>query len=244
MTENTVSQRFNAADADLTILSADNVAFKVHRKNLEFHSDVFANMFSSATHVPEESINLSETSAVLEILFQYMYRQPQPNLENVAFDVCAGAAEAAEKYLVYSALSSLRERMRKHIDKHALKVLSFAMQHDLKDIGNEAARNSLGFSLKDAAAVLTPESFVTWAIFHDEWHSKARNSLAVCIHNAGKHQPAERNLLASLMRLPETGYAKRDGGYVRNTFLSGEMGFLDLELYPKPPVAFRRKIEL
>ncbi|KAJ7350934.1 hypothetical protein DFH08DRAFT_862679 [Mycena albidolilacea] len=36
------SERFCAGDADMTISSSDGVTFKVHRKHLEVHSDVFA----------------------------------------------------------------------------------------------------------------------------------------------------------------------------------------------------------
>jgi hypothetical protein len=50
-----------------------------------------------------ETVTLTETTAVLEVLLQYMYRQPQPDLRNVEFKTLAGAAEAAEKYQVYSA---------------------------------------------------------------------------------------------------------------------------------------------
>jgi hypothetical protein len=102
-----------ALDADITILSADGVLFKVHRKNLEVHSDVFAGA-EDATR-PEngdEIVHLPENSDVLDLLFQYMYRQPQPDLNKVEFATIAGLAEAAEKYVVYSALEWCRMRMK------------------------------------------------------------------------------------------------------------------------------------
>lgn len=102
-----------ALDADITILSADGILFKVHRKNLEVHSDVFAGA-EDATR-PEngdEIVHLPENSDVLDLLFQYMYRQPQPDLNKVEFATIAGLAEAAEKYVVYSALEWCRMRMK------------------------------------------------------------------------------------------------------------------------------------
>ena len=51
-----------------------------------------------------EVVALTETSTVLEILLQYMYRQPQPDLERVDFETLAGVAEAAEKYQVFAAM--------------------------------------------------------------------------------------------------------------------------------------------
>jgi len=55
--------------------------------------------------VLNEVVPLTESSAVLELLLQYMYRQPQPDLKNVDFETLAGVAEAAEKYQVFTAIS-------------------------------------------------------------------------------------------------------------------------------------------
>jgi hypothetical protein len=41
-----------------------------------------------------------------------MYRQPQPDLKSVEFPVFAGLAEAAEKYVVYSALPAVATQMQ------------------------------------------------------------------------------------------------------------------------------------
>ncbi|KAK7057955.1 hypothetical protein R3P38DRAFT_2843831 [Favolaschia claudopus] len=101
-----------AADSDITISSSDGVLFKVHRKNLEVHSDVFASAEHSTRPPHDEVVHLTETAAVLELLFQYMYRQPQPNLNVVEFPVVAGLAEAAEKYVVYSALEWCKMKMK------------------------------------------------------------------------------------------------------------------------------------
>jgi DNA-binding transcriptional regulator YbjK len=89
----------------MTVSSSDGVLFKVHRKNLEFHSDVFADAANATLpQNDDEIVQLSETSDVLDLLFQYMYRQRQPELKDVTFKVLAGLAEAAEKYVVPAAL--------------------------------------------------------------------------------------------------------------------------------------------
>ncbi|KAJ6582127.1 hypothetical protein B0H19DRAFT_878691, partial [Mycena capillaripes] len=85
-----------APDADLTILSSQGVIFKVHRNNLPVHSDIFAD----AEHVAGTGNGRVPSSS---ISFQYMYRQPQPDLRIVDFPVAAALAGAAEKYVVYSA---------------------------------------------------------------------------------------------------------------------------------------------
>lgn len=103
-----------APDADLAILSSDGVIFKVHRKNLEVHSEIFADAehVTGTGNVGEESVGLSESAAVLDLLFQYMYRQPQPDLRTVDFPVAAALAEAAGKYMVYAAVPAVISRMR------------------------------------------------------------------------------------------------------------------------------------
>jgi hypothetical protein len=83
----------------------------VHRKNLEMHSEGFAAAGECTTPSSSEMLEMLETSAVLELLLQYMYRQPQPDLRQVKFFDLAGLAEAAEKYQVYSAIEICRVMM-------------------------------------------------------------------------------------------------------------------------------------
>lgn len=53
-------------------------------------------------------IVVPETASTLELLFQYMYPQAQPDISELDFDVLLALAEAAEKYFVYSALEVCR----------------------------------------------------------------------------------------------------------------------------------------
>ncbi|KAJ6483864.1 hypothetical protein C8R47DRAFT_1321685 [Mycena vitilis] len=147
-----------APDADVIVSSSDGVIFKLHRKHLEVHSDVFADA-ASATLLEngrDEVVQLSETSAVLDVLFQYMYRQPQPNLQVLEFATFAGVAEAAEKYVVYSALALFQMRMKDCITSHPLEVFRYAVKHDHVDLANE--------SLNKAWAVksLKPSMYFLW----------------------------------------------------------------------------------
>jgi hypothetical protein len=96
-----------ASDSDIRLQSSDGVLYDVHRKNLEVHSEGFAGAEAISEHhsSDNEVVLLTETSAVLDLLLQYMYRQPQPDLKDVDFDILAGVAEAAEKYQVFAAIS-------------------------------------------------------------------------------------------------------------------------------------------
>jgi hypothetical protein len=59
----------------------------------------------------DETVELSEPASVLGPLFQFMYPQPQPDLHTLPFPTLAALAEAAEKYMVYAALTVCRMRM-------------------------------------------------------------------------------------------------------------------------------------
>jgi hypothetical protein len=94
----------------MKVSSCDDVLFNLHRKNLEVHSAILAD--ARNVENDEEPVHLTESSNVLDLLFQFMYPQPQPDLKLVEFATVAALAEAAEKYVVYSALGWCRERMR------------------------------------------------------------------------------------------------------------------------------------
>ncbi|KAJ7770352.1 hypothetical protein B0H14DRAFT_349951 [Mycena olivaceomarginata] len=176
------SERFCADDADITISSSDGVTFKVHRKHLEVHSDVFADAALANATRPDnaggEIVKLSETSAVLDLLFQYMYRQPQPDLKSVEFPVFAGLAEAAEKYVVYSALPAVATQMSASVIQYPLQVLDYAARHNHKELANEAARLSIAVPLTKAVSVLAPDTLLKWVVFYDQWHINARTLLS------------------------------------------------------------------
>jgi hypothetical protein len=144
----------------MTISSSDGVTFKVHRKHLEVHSDVFADAANATRpdNAGDEIVKLSETSAVLDLLFQYMYRQPQPDLKSVDFPVFAGLAEAAEKCglfcpagrsnsdevrgLTQSRLD-LSHRASTSVIQYPLQVLDYAARHNHKELAKQRVSVSL-----------------------------------------------------------------------------------------------------
>ncbi|KAK7057860.1 hypothetical protein R3P38DRAFT_2843401 [Favolaschia claudopus] len=196
------SERFCASDADLTVRSSDGVLFKVHRMNLKVHSEIFSNA-SDAT-IPEntEVVDLTESSDVLDLLFQYMYRQPQPNLKPVQFRVLLGLAEAAEKYVVYSALPAIMIQMHEQLPNYPLHILNFGARHNHRELANEAARLSVGLPISDAAEYMTPDTFKRWIKFYDSWHSSARVALFQVIQTANSN----RYTLAQCIRDPQLCY--------------------------------------
>lgn len=94
----------------MTISSSDGVLFKLHRKNLELHSEGFP-----GTDIPvqnNEMVLLTEKASTLELLFQYMYREHQPDLSKLEPDEIAELAEASEKYMVFPAMEICKVYMK------------------------------------------------------------------------------------------------------------------------------------
>ncbi|KAG5637535.1 hypothetical protein H0H81_004231 [Sphagnurus paluster] len=99
----------NAIDADVKFLSADLVLFHIHRRNLEFHSGAFP---PAEISTQGEIVPLTENAATLELLFQFVYAQRYPRLNDIPFGELSLLAEAAEKYEVYAAINICSVRMQ------------------------------------------------------------------------------------------------------------------------------------
>ncbi|EPT00068.1 hypothetical protein FOMPIDRAFT_1050152 [Fomitopsis schrenkii] len=97
---------FNASDADLTVRSCDGQFFRVHARNLHDWSDAFPG--SEMPLQPDEIVSLSESAATLELLFQFMYRQPQPDVQSLRIDQVAALAEAVGKIWCISRATSVQ----------------------------------------------------------------------------------------------------------------------------------------
>jgi hypothetical protein len=147
--------------------------------HLNVHSDVFA--YAESTTRPEngdEIIHLNESSGVLDLLFQYMCRQPQPNLQLLEFTVLLELGEATEKYMIYSAMPAIMIQIKcvchiSHLfyrSQFERKPSAPARTSDLRskgrddhrELGNAAARLSVGLPMSEAATILNRDNFVKW----------------------------------------------------------------------------------
>ena len=96
--------------ADRILRSSDGTLFKVFSRDLKMYSGAFP---SPKVTIPgiTEILRLPESARVLELLFQFMRRQRQPDIKHMAFGVLASLAEAVEKYEVYSAIEVCKVHM-------------------------------------------------------------------------------------------------------------------------------------
>lgn len=91
------------------IKSSDNVAFNVHRKNLEANAGAFP---CAEFKTNGEAVQLTETGKTLELVFQFIYPKRHPTLEGLPFEDVADVAEAAEKYEIFSIMNIACIRLR------------------------------------------------------------------------------------------------------------------------------------
>ncbi|KAJ7891285.1 hypothetical protein B0H14DRAFT_2688429 [Mycena olivaceomarginata] len=166
--EETISSRFNFPDADIAFRSSDQVIFRVHVKNLETHSNGFP---PSALCAPGsgEVVDLSEPAATLDLLFQYMYPQRQPDLSGIEPSLLADLAEAAEKYEMFSALEICKIFMGNGLQDNPLKVLNYAVRHGYRDIADEAAPLTVSLPLEEVGTHMYPTYMGSWLKYYGEW---------------------------------------------------------------------------
>ncbi|KZP29130.1 hypothetical protein FIBSPDRAFT_992084 [Athelia psychrophila] len=155
-----VSERFAANDSDVTFRSCDGILFQVHRKNLEVVSEGFSP--PDGTTSQAEIVPLTEEADTLELLFQYMYPNRQPDLTKIEFKQLAGLAEAAEKYQVYAAMEICQVRMSEAYSEHPFEVMMYGLKHGYGDIMDKAHDKALELSPNVAFQSLPPQVYIAW----------------------------------------------------------------------------------
>ncbi|KAK0203175.1 hypothetical protein DFS33DRAFT_1236193, partial [Desarmillaria ectypa] len=119
-------------DADTSIYSSDGIHFRLHRINITLNS-----------HIPLQDDPLPESSRTLELLFQFLYNEPQPDLAELTFAVLLPLAEAAHKYRIYAAISSCKNALRPLIPDHSLPILSAALRLEDRSLVDKADKHTI-----------------------------------------------------------------------------------------------------
>ncbi|KAF9473686.1 hypothetical protein BDN70DRAFT_925056 [Pholiota conissans] len=161
-----LSKIFAATSADVTFISSDNTVFKIHSTYLNSGSAGFA---TPQKLDGSEPVQLLEPANVLEILFQFIeppteargYRQP--SIAEIEQSLFFQVAEAAEKYVVYSAMSNCMTHMRQLAPGKPVEVLNHCTKHGYTDLADVAASHSIGISLSTiAVSIHSPDVLRRW----------------------------------------------------------------------------------
>jgi len=121
---------------DLVIESSDGARFGAHKRNLEQYSAGFP---TAEETVFDNIVTLSEEASVLGPLLHFMHNTRQPDLSKLSFVTLELLAEAAEKYMVFSAMQVCKIYMEKAVRAYPLDVFVYAIKHDYLDVADEAA---------------------------------------------------------------------------------------------------------
>ncbi|KAF8886682.1 hypothetical protein CPB84DRAFT_1684953, partial [Gymnopilus junonius] len=83
--------------------SSDGMLFHIHHQNLAISTGAFP---GSEFNTQGEIVELTESSKVLEILFQFIYPKKHPKLKDLDFATLMEVVEVVEKYQVFSAMNT------------------------------------------------------------------------------------------------------------------------------------------
>ncbi|KAG5634341.1 hypothetical protein H0H81_002333 [Sphagnurus paluster] len=154
-----VSEKFNSEDAEIVFQSSDGIQFRIHRVNLLVCSEGF----SPPDHCTfNDVVFLPESSSTMDLLFRFIYPEPQPDIENLEFEVLAPLAEAAEKYLVYSAMNTCTINLIKRLPDHDTEILLHALRHSKAKLLARVAPLLLDRPLQDIVPLLPDHHIVPW----------------------------------------------------------------------------------
>ncbi|KAF9461563.1 hypothetical protein BDZ94DRAFT_1371098, partial [Collybia nuda] len=146
-------------DADVVFQSCDGVLYKIHRKNLETSAGGFP---PSEFDTCGEIVQLTELSSTLDILFQYIYPLPQPDIASSPPEILAEVAEAAEKYQVYPAIYVCKMVIEMSLPENALNVFTYAGRHGYEDLLVKSAFHLIGTPLPEVISVIPRFLVVPW----------------------------------------------------------------------------------
>ncbi|KAF5344948.1 hypothetical protein D9756_011498 [Leucocoprinus leucothites] len=115
---------------------------------------------------PPDVIHLSESSYILETLFMFIKPGRHPDLRNVSFDTLARITKAAEKYLVISAVTICRERMRSFIGLLPVHIFLYGVYYDCTEFVDKAAPLVVTKETLEKVVPLLPVDYrLTWVLF-------------------------------------------------------------------------------
>ncbi|KAF8907124.1 hypothetical protein CPB85DRAFT_1312377 [Mucidula mucida] len=159
----TTHPKFSAPDADILILSSDNVLFRLHSVNIRTHTTVFP-IGDNLTLSSSDPATFSEPSGILEILFAHLYPYPPlPDLQDLEMEVVEAVGCAAHKYGIASAMLVADLKMISWADEYPNEVTSYALLHfEAGPRLDRAMVHSLTIPLEEAITLFTPRIFIAW----------------------------------------------------------------------------------
>ncbi|KAF8800653.1 hypothetical protein BYT27DRAFT_7199796 [Phlegmacium glaucopus] len=169
-----IHRLFDDPEADVVFQSVDGIRFRLQRKYIEVNTGAFP---SAEFDTREEIAHLTETSTVLETLFQFVYPRRHPDLDDMEFDTVAAVAEAAEKYEVFYAMNICRIRMKQFLPSYASAILTYAIKHDYPKLIQAASSLLVRLPMSVVLQKLPSPFLEPWVRYHEAWDTVFEDAL-------------------------------------------------------------------
>jgi len=153
-------------DSDIVVCSSDNVLFHLHKRSLEVGTGAFP---PANTPTNGEIVSLSESSATLEVLFQFLYPQRYPSIDELDFESVMLLAEVAEKYEAFAMIYACQNRLRDFLHTKAKPILAFAAKHNYTKLVVELAPIMVDTPVSELFDILPPHIFNPWCLWRERW---------------------------------------------------------------------------
>ncbi|KAI6094228.1 hypothetical protein F5141DRAFT_1245699 [Pisolithus sp. B1] len=145
----TAKAPFDRIDADVILLSSDNVEFWVFKVILSLSSPVFESMFgangskTSRSDTPAPTFKVPESSITLETLLRLIYPTTTPTLQS--YDDAKAFLGAVAKYKVSNIVLRHAKQLvaAKYMEEHFMSIYALSCRYRWKDLALAAARESL-----------------------------------------------------------------------------------------------------
>ncbi|KAI0630428.1 hypothetical protein C8Q77DRAFT_1033883, partial [Trametes polyzona] len=180
----TVSPLFNRDDADVIFRSSDRVVFRLHKRVLTLASPFFEDMFAlpdgPVQATAPQTVDVPESAAVLEDLFQFLYPMKPPRVVP-DLDHLWTLLKAAQKYLLDFLTERLKDEIRSILPLEPLRIYLLAYLARDVDLARAAARHLLGDPNFFMPTDLPPEyeEVPATALWHVGWYRKRCTEAAV-----------------------------------------------------------------
>ena len=142
---------FEAPDADVILRCSDGKELRIHSLILSLASPIFQGMFSlpQPTQPPRSqtpTIDVPETSDILEPLIQYLYPRSQPKVSDLA--MWEALYTAADKYNTEAVMETLRDMLiSRFLETSPMRVYALASHWGFEEEAKVASRGTLTLDL-------------------------------------------------------------------------------------------------
>lgn len=178
---------------------------------------------------PTELVPLTEDAGTLDLLFRFVYCERHVSLEGMSFERIAALAEAAEKYLVYSAMAICHIYMKAQYKAHPLEFMQYAIRH-YPELVDTVAPYTVGNELVIMKDILPGGYVVPWVLFNTAYYEIAQHTTRWINKHLGHYGPIQcHNRPCALGEGEDEAWGWLERELAHALLTTGGRGLLDLD---------------